>query len=56
MARKMESDLEYNNLPLTSPCIEGPQGPMNHTQPMLDGELPDDPLSYIPSGESRKER
>ena len=53
--RRMEEDLKYNDLPLTSPAIEGPQGPMNHTQPALDGELPPDPLSYIPSGYGRKE-
>lgn len=50
---KMDEDLKYNDLPLTSPAIEGPNGPMNHTQPALDGELPADPLSYIPSGDER---
>ncbi len=54
--RKLEEDLRYNDLPLTSPVIEGPQGPMNHTQPMLDGEEPSDPLGYIPRGPGRKER
>lgn len=47
---KLDEDLRYNDLPLTSPAIEGPNGPMNHTQPLLDGKFPDDPLSYIPSG------
>jgi hypothetical protein len=51
--RRMEEDLKYNNLRLVTPAIEGPNGPMNHTQPALDGELPEDPLGYIPSGEER---
>ena len=50
--RKMQNDpFDLEGPELTSPSIEGPHGPMNHTQPMLDGSLPPDPLGYVPKGE-----
>lgn len=54
MARRgLDEDLKYNKLRLITPAIEGPSGPMNHSQPALDGELPPDPLGYVPDDKEK---